>query len=105
MASGTLNEDRLTELLYQVIAEFNEDREDGEKLRPSLETALFGGDSALDSMDLVQVVVGFEQALAEEGFAISLADERAMSQRNSPFATGRSLVSYAKTLIDEQAGG
>jgi acyl carrier protein len=59
------------------------------------DTALFGRGGWLDSMGLVTLVVEVEQVLAEQfGLPITLADDRAMSQRSSPFRTVGTLVAY-----------
>lgn len=59
------------------------------------DTALFGIGGWLDSMGLVTLVVEVEQVLAERyGLRVTLADDRAMSQRNSPFRTVGTLVAY-----------
>ena len=43
------------------------------------------------------------KAIAEKfDIEISLADERAMSQRTSPFRSASTLMNYAETLISEQ---
>ena len=59
------------------------------------DSALFGTAGLLDSMGLVTLVVEVEQMLAERfGMQITLADDRAMSQRSSPFRTVGTLVAY-----------
>ncbi|HEA65405.1 hypothetical protein LCGC14_2148130 [marine sediment metagenome] len=64
------------------------------------ETPLFGRDGILDSVGLVTLVVAVEQACEDEfGVSISLADEKALSQRNSPYQTIGSLAAYASRLI------
>ena len=69
----------------------------------SPETALFGKGALLDSVGLVSLVASLEQTIEDEkGVSVSLADERAMSQRNSPFLTVGSLAEYAQTLIGEE---
>lgn len=62
------------------------------------ETKLFGRDSSLDSMGLVNVVVDIESEFAEKGHEISLMSENAMSRRKSPFIS----VSTLAEFIDEQ---
>jgi acyl carrier protein len=65
------------------------------------ETALFGQDGVLDSMALVSLVVAVEQAIEEShGVTVSLADEKALSQRQSPYRTVSTLAAYAQSLID-----
>ena len=92
---------RVLELLYGLLDEVNESRAADVRLPKSPTTALLGTDSVLDSLGLVHVVVGFEQKIAEElGSYVTLADEKAMSQRNSPFRTVDTLVDYALELIN-----
>ena len=67
-------------------------------------TRLFGRDGLLDSMGLVTLVVAVEQAIEDEyGVSVSLADDRALSQRNSPYRTVGSLAEYAARLLDGAA--
>jgi acyl carrier protein len=57
---------------------------------------LFGQDGLLDSMALVSLVVSLEQLIEEKyGVPIALADEKALSQRSSPYRTIGSLAAYA----------
>lgn len=50
------------------------------------ESLLYGEGGPLDSMSLVNLVADLEDALSEKyGANISLADERAMSAKRSPF--------------------
>lgn len=64
------------------------------------ETPLFGQDGILDSLALVSLVVSMEQAIEDRfGVSVSLADEKAMSQKNSPYRTIGSLADYASRLI------
>jgi D-alanine--poly(phosphoribitol) ligase subunit 2 len=63
-------------------------------------TPLFGQEGILDSLGLVTLVVAVEQAIEDEfGVSISLADEKAMSQRHSPYRTIGSLAEYARQMI------
>jgi acyl carrier protein len=64
------------------------------------QTSLFGHGGLLDSLGLVTLVVAVEQAIEETyGISVSLADERAMSQRHSPYRTIGSLAEYASRII------
>jgi len=59
----------------------------------SADTRLFGEAGALDSMALVNLIADLEEAVADEfGGSIVLADERAMSARQSPFRDVASLA-------------
>lgn len=53
----------------------------------------------LDSLQLVTLIVDVEQKMADSfGVTITLADSRAMSQKNSPFRSVGSLADYAYRL-------
>jgi len=69
------------------------------------DTRLFGKEGLLDSMALVSLVMSLEQEIAEQfGAEIALADEKALSQKHSPFRTIGSLVSYANGEIEAARG-
>lgn len=66
------------------------------------ETRLFGSRGILKSLELVSLIVDLEEKIADEyGISLILADERAMSQKKSPFRTVSSLGQYIYMLIDE----
>ena len=72
---------------------------------PSLDgsTRLIGRKGVLTSLELVTLIVNIEQKLSEEhDIALTIADERAMSQEKSPFRTVGSLSEYISMLIKEQ---
>ncbi|MGL5947841.1 MAG: hypothetical protein ACRCYV_02105 [Aeromonas sp.] len=63
-------------------------------------TRLFG--QALDSMGMVFLVADLEALISEDfNLDITLADDRAMSQKTSPFRSVETLVNYMQQLIDE----
>jgi acyl carrier protein len=52
------------------------------------ETVLVGTDAVLDSLGVVQLIVEVEQRVEERhGISVTLANDKAMSQKNSPFRT------------------
>jgi acyl carrier protein len=64
------------------------------------ETSLFGRDGILDSLGLVSLIIALEQAIDDKfGVSISLADEKAMSQKKSPYRTIGRLAEYTDRLI------
>ena len=66
---------------------------------------LLGTDGLLDSLGLVSVILDVEQEIADRlGVHVTIADERAMSQKRSPFRTVGSLADYTMTLVQEQQG-
>lgn len=73
---------------------------EGESASVSEDTFLIGQSAVLDSMGLVTAILEIEQRLADEhDITIVLADERAMSQKNSPFRSVRSLTDYVLQQI------
>ena len=70
------------------------------------ETILFGPSGLLDSMGLVTLIVEVEQALTDRfGMTLTLADDRAMSQRNSPFRSVGALAAYILDLMEPPHAG
>ena len=64
------------------------------------ETQLLGSQSVLDSMHLVSLIVAVEREVEETfGVALTLADERALSMKSSPFRSIQSLADYIGLLI------
>ena len=65
------------------------------KLGLSKKTILFGKDGKLDSLGLVNLLVIMEQNIEDEfDVIITIADERALSQKRSPFRTIGTLADY-----------
>ena len=68
----------------------------------SSETPIFGGKGTLDSLGLVTFLIILEQNIEDElGLSITIADEKAMSLKNSPFKTIGSLENYLNERKDE----
>ncbi len=92
-------------LIFEAIDELNAQREPGRQVAKCPETVLFGRGSGLDSLDLVNLIVGVEERLAERyGVALTLADERAMSRKRSPFRTVATLAEYVCELLEAPDG-
>ena len=67
------------------------------------DTRLIGHEAILDSLGLVSLVVEVEQHLADDlEVTLILADERAMSQKRSPFRSIGALADYVCELVTEQ---
>ena len=93
--STTVNRDEVLKVMFAVIDEVNETLPPDQQLEKSVETDLFGKQGKLDSIGLVNLIVSLEQGIADEfGQAVTLADERAFSEKSSPFRTVDSLTTY-----------
>ena len=65
-------------------------------------TTLFGGDEGVDSLSLVFIVTNVERGIYEQlDRSVSLANEKAMSMRNSPYRNVSSLLEYALQCLEE----
>jgi acyl carrier protein len=72
-----------------------------EPLVSAEESILFGRGSSLDSLGLVSLIVDVERLFEEEhGVVLTLADDKAMSQKASPFRTVETLADYIGTLLN-----
>ncbi|GIX21517.1 MAG: hypothetical protein KatS3mg121_0300 [Gammaproteobacteria bacterium] len=92
------------EVIREAVHEALEGRGDVQGAALEEDTVLFGEGGLLDSMGLVTAVVAVEQALADRhGLVVSLADERALSRRNSPYRTVGTLADYTLELIGPAA--
>lgn len=94
--------EQLIPVIYQAIDEVNAVLPPEQQLEKSIHTVLFGQSGKLDSLGLVNLIVTTEQKVQENfGIAITLADEKAMSQKNSPFRTVESLAEYIPKILAE----
>lgn len=67
-----------------------------------LDTKLFGGDGPIDSMGLVVLLVKIEEYIEDNySVSITLASEKAMSRRTSPFSRVKYLLDYIEEVVLE----
>jgi acyl carrier protein len=68
------------------------------------DTVLLGAGGAVDSLGLVRLVMMIERQVEDDfEVPVSLTDEKALSQRNSPFRSVGALADYATSLLNEPA--
>jgi acyl carrier protein len=68
------------------------------------ETVLVGADAILDSLGVVSLIVEIEQRLeGHHGILVTLANDKAMSQRNSPFRTVGVITDHVLEMAKEFA--
>ena len=93
---------KIENLIFNAIKEINEQLPQEQQLGQSTKTVLFGKDGRLDSLGLVNILVIIEQNIEDEfDVIITIADERAMSQKHSPFRTIGTLADYIDMLLKE----
>ena len=91
------------EIIYSVIDEMNESMATERPLLKNEDTVLYGPGTELDSLALVNLIVSVEQEISDKlGVSLALADEKALSQKRSPFRTVKSLDEYVKSLLENQ---
>lgn len=94
--------ERITRALFRSIDELNDLLPADRRLEKSPQTVLFASGGNLSSLELVNLIVAAEQNIEDEfGLPIVLADEKAMSQKNSPFKTVAGFVSYISLCLEE----
>ena len=97
-----IDREQIVSLIIQKVKEIEPPALTGKSDGLSDQTRLFGKEGLFDSLGLVALIVDVEQGLADlAGVAVTLGDDRAMSQSHSPFRTVASLADYALTLIHE----
>lgn len=100
-----MNEE-IFKIIGRSVDEINEDLPGDAKISKDPEAILFGKGSSLDSMGLVNLIVAIEQEIEDElDVTISIANEKAMSRKSSPFKTLGALAEYIEFLIEEEKNG
>lgn len=70
--------------------------------KASSSTKLYGQNGNLDSLNLVRFIGEVEEQISDEmGKDITIASEKAMSRRNSPFNNVESLSEYIAEIMRE----
>jgi acyl carrier protein len=86
--------------IYRAVDWINGESPPDRQLSKAPETQLLGSHSILDSMHLVSLIVAVEREVEETfGLALTLADERALSMKASPFRSIQSLADYIGMLM------
>jgi acyl carrier protein len=86
-----------TVALQIVLAALREavDQNGGDASTVTEETVIVGPGAVIDSIGVVSLIVDIEQRLeTEHSVSVTLANDRAMSQRNSPFRTATVLADH-----------
>ncbi len=92
----------LEQILYPVIEEAQRSIPTASGLTPREDAVLFG-EGGLDSMGLVQFIIMVEERLLDTtGVELTLASDKAMSRRSSPFQTLGTLAEYIRECLAEE---
>ena len=94
----------ITDLVIEAVKELGEEKQKKNLLNATKDTKLYGLGGSLDSLSLVLLISGIEEKVSDKfDKNITLADEKAMSQKNSPFLTVESLSLYIYNLLNSVA--
>lgn len=95
-------ESKVQAVVFNALTNLNEEQPDDQQIVLDRSSVLFGGDSAVDSLALVSVIIDVETEIGTEfENPIALTDDRAMSRQPSPFDTVGTLVDYIVELLQE----
>lgn len=94
----------IAKLVFDCINDFQNELDIKIDMGEGEQTRLFGGNGQLDSIALVSLIVNIEEAIENEfNVSVTLADEKAMSRRTSPFVRISSLIDYIAELLNVEA--
>jgi len=94
---------RIKEIIIEVLTELNEGLKNETLNNPTNDTKLYGLNGVLDSVALVMLITDLEERISDEfENDIILANEKAMSQRTSPFRNIETLTIYVQKILKEQ---
>ena len=96
-----ISDEQVLEVVLQAMHATNQARDAASQLVVTSDAPIFGPDSSLDSLGLVGLLLDVEEGLQAIGCDVVLSDERAVSQKRSPFRNVPSLVAYVSTLSRE----
>lgn len=97
-----MNIQEIEQAILNALEAINQERSEVERFAATGDSALFGADGVLDSLELVSLIVDVETAVADvTGKQISLTDDRAMNQPQYPFGSVTLLTHYIEKLLSE----
>ena len=95
-------ENQIKEILFKSVEEINKTLDEDQQLELSTETVLLGKDGNIDSITLVNLIVTIEESIEDElNVEITLVDEKALSQKESPFRTIGTLIDYIAQVVKD----
>ena len=92
--------------IYRAVDWINAELLPDRQLIKAPQTQLLGSESVLDSIQLVSLIVTTEREIEDTlGVTLTLADERALSMKASPFRSVQSLADYIALLLRDTSNG
>lgn len=94
--------EKIENIIIESLKEYNQTLENIELKTYTKQTKLYGEKSILDSMGLVYLITDIEEKISDEfSKHIVLANEKAMSQKTSPFRDVETLAKYIQNILEE----
>ncbi len=86
-----------------IIDQLLEIKEEYKDLKDQKEIPIYGSNGLLDSLDLVNLIVALEDEICSKfNVSITLANEKAFSQKSSPFLSVNSLNDYIDLILGSE---
>ena len=99
-----MNREEIFELVKEAIQDLNEDLEYATLDYVQNQTPIYGGEDSIDSLSLVRLLVNIEKSFEKKfNLPIILANEKAMSWKNSPYQSVGALVEFILTQTLDQS--
>lgn len=93
---------KIEEIIFDSIKNLNETLCNKIDLEKGAQAVLYGPQGVIDSIALISLIVDIEYVIEEKfGTPLTLASEKSISQKNSPFQTVHSLSLFIEKLIQE----
>ena len=90
------------EILKQAIEEINEQLDENEKIKFSPDTHFIGSNACMDSITFVTFISTIEELIEDKlGKTVHLVEEKAFSQKRSPFYSIDTMSAYIDQLLQE----
>jgi len=94
---------KIINTIINSIMEINQSLDNKIIVKDNSDAHLYGKKGQLDSLGLINLLVATEQNIEDDfDVSITIADERAMSQKHSPFRTVGTLADYIEILLKEK---
>ena len=94
------DQEKLVQAIFAAVDALNDQLPKGVRVAKSLEAPLYGQGGHLESIDLVNLIIEVEEKVKDAfDVSITIADDRAVSSRNSPFVTLGALTNHVSELI------
>ncbi len=94
--------DTISAAIHRAIDDVNGLLPEGQRLEKTPETVLFGRQSGLDSLGLVNLIVAIERHVEQaSGTAVSLSSAEVLLAEPSPFASIRALADFIAARVQQ----